>query len=284
MGSPPIPVWIGTAGYAWPEWVGAFYPDGTSLERMPRFYATQFPCVEINSTFYRAPTPEQLGRLADRTAPGFQFSLKVPRTISHEQRIHALRPFREAADELAARHRLIGFVLQFSESFTDTARRRDWVMKVADGLYGYPTWVEFRHRSWFRPKLGEWVRRHGLELAAIDVPDLPQLFPRGVIDQDTTRVYARLHSRVPDNWFAGGKTRYEYDYPDDVLREWIGKLTAAAGRLTDAHLIFNNCQGLQGPTNARRMAALIAAEAPALRVVEAPAPALPVQGTLFEDT
>lgn len=282
MGNFPIPVWIGTAGYAWPEWVGPFYPDGTSLERMPRYYATQFPCVEINSTFYRAPSREQLARLADRTAPGFQFSLKVPRTISHEQRIHALRPFRDAADELAARHRLIGFLLQFSESFTDTARRRDWVMKVADGLYGYPTWVEFRHRSWFRPRLGEWVRRHGLELAAIDVPDLPQLFPRGVIDPDTARVYARLHSRTADNWFAGGQSRYDYDYPDDVLREWIVKLTDAAPRLTDVHLIFNNCRGLQGPTNARRMAALLAAEAPAFRVVEPPAPAPPVQGVLFD--
>jgi len=89
MSAIPIPVWIGTAGYAWPEWVGPFYPDGTSLERMPGYYATQFPCVEINSTFYRPPNPGQLVRLADRTAAGFQFSLKVPRTISHERRIQA---------------------------------------------------------------------------------------------------------------------------------------------------------------------------------------------------
>jgi uncharacterized protein YecE (DUF72 family) len=279
----PIPVWIGTAGYAWPEWIGPFYPDGTSLERMPRLYATQFPCVEINSTFYRPPTREQLAKLADRTAPGFQFSLKVPRTVSHEQRVHALQPFRKAADELASRHRLIGFVLQFPETFRDTARHRDWIMRVADGLYGYPTWVEFRHSSWSRPRLGEWVQRRGLELASIDVPALPQLFPGGVIDPASTRVYVRLHSRVAANWFGGGKARYEYDYPDDELREWIAKLTEAAPRLTDVHLIFNNCQGTQGPRNARRMAELIGAEAPALRVVEPPAPAPPRQGTLFED-
>jgi uncharacterized protein YecE (DUF72 family) len=283
MGSLPIPVWIGTAGYAWPEWVGAFYPEGTTLKHMPRFYATQFPCVEINSTFYRAPTRDQLAHLADRTAAGFQFSLKVPRTVSHEHRIHALRPFREAANELASRHRLIGFVLQFPEQFTDTARRRDWVTKVADGLYGYPTWVEFRHRSWFRPRLGDWLRERGLELASIDVPALPQLFPRGAIDPGTKRVYVRLHSREPDNWFSGGKARYDYEFTDDELREWIGKLTEAAPRLTDVYLMFNNCRGIQGPTNARRMAELIAAEAPALRVVEPPAPPPPRQGNLFED-
>jgi uncharacterized protein YecE (DUF72 family) len=283
MGVNPIPVWIGTAGYAWPEWVGSFYPDGTSIERMPRFYATQFPLVEINSTFYRPPTREQLGKLADRTADGFQFSLKVPRTVSHEMRIHALKPFRFAADELAARHRLTGFVLQFPETFRDTASHRDWVMRVADGLYGYPTWVEFRHHSWFRPRLGDWLRDRGLELASLDLPTMPQLFPRGFIDPKTTRVYARLHSRVAENWFAGGKARYEYDYPDAELREWIAKLTAAADRLTDVHLIFNNCQNDQGPRNAKRMAELIAAEAPRFQVVEPPAPAPPRQGTLFEE-
>src|SRR5262245_43960366 len=121
MGKSPIPVWLGTAGYAWPDWVGPFYPPGMSDERMPGYYATQFPCVEINSTFYRAPTPGQLTRLANRTAPGFQFSLKAPRTASHEKSIRDLRPFREAADELARSHRLTGFVLQFPEAFHDTA-------------------------------------------------------------------------------------------------------------------------------------------------------------------
>ena len=283
MGLTPIPVWIGTAGYSWPEWVGPFYPAGTSAERMAPYYATQFPCVEINSTFYRVPGPGQLARLADRTAPGFQFSLKVPRTISHEQRVHDLRQLRAAADELAARHRLIGFVLQFPEAFRDTAGHRDWLVRVADGLVGYPTWVEFRHRSWMRPRLGDWLRTHGLELAAVDVPNMPALFPRGWIDPRTTRVYARFHSRVAENWFGAGKVRYDYDYPDDELREWVGKLVEAAPRLTDVYLFFNNCQGIQGPTNARRMADLIRAEAPALRVVEPPVPPPPRQGTLFDD-
>jgi uncharacterized protein YecE (DUF72 family) len=278
----PIPVWIGTAGYAWPEWVGPFYPDGTSLQRMPRFYATQFPCVEINSTFYRVPTPGQLSRLADRTAPGFQFSLKVPRSVSHEQGVHALQPFKKAADELAARHRLIGFILQFPEAFHDTPAHRDWIKRIADELSPYPTWVEFRHRSWARPHLGDWLRERRLELASIDVPSLPALFPRGVIDTRTTRVYARLHSRIAANWFQPGKIRYDYDYPDDVLREWIASLVSAAPRLTDVHLFFNNCHGIQGPNNARRMAELIRAEAPCLEVVEAPGVPLPVQGTLFE--
>ena len=283
MSAIPVPVRIGTAGYAWPEWVGPFYPNGTSLENMPAYYATQFPCVEINSTFYRSPTSGQLGRLAGHTPPGFQFALKVPRTVSHERRIQALRPFKKAADELAARHRLTGFILQFPESFTDTPAHRDWVLKVASGIWPYPCWVEFRHRSWIRPHLGDWLRERRLELASIDVPTLPQVFPRGIIDSGTTRVYARLHSRIDENWFNHGRAGYDYDYPDDVLREWIDLLVGAAPRLTDVHLFFNNCHGMQAVNNARRLAELIRTEAPALSVVDAPGVPQPRQGVLFDE-
>lgn len=283
MGNASVPVWLGTAGYAWPDWVGPFYPNGISQPRMPTFYATQFPCVEINSTFYRPPSPGQLARLANRTPPGFQFSLKVPRTISHEHGIHDLLPFRKGADELAARHRLIGFVLQFPEKFTDTPKHREWVTRVTGNLRPYTTWVEFRHHSWNRPRLGDWLRERGAELVAVDMPDLPNLFPRGVIDHGSERLYIRLHSRLVGNWHAGGPSRHDYDYPDEVLRAWIGKFKVAAPRLRDIHVIFNNCQGIQGVENARRFAELIREEAPQLRVVDPPAPAPPVQLSLFEE-
>lgn len=283
MARDPIPVWIGTAGYAWPEWVGPFYPAGTSTQRMAGYYATQFPVVEINSTFYGPPRPGQLARLADRTAPGFRFGLKVPRTASHERIVRDLPAFRQGAGELAHDHRLVGVIVQFPEAFQDTRGHRDWVGRLAEGLRPYPTWVEFRHRSWHRQHLGDWLRERGLELASVDVPDLPGLFPRAVIDPGTTRVYARLHSRVAENWYDAGKVRYAYDYPDAVLREWVANLAAAAERLTDVHLIFNNCQGIQGVTNARRMADLLRTEAPAFRVVDPPAPPPPRQGTLFDD-
>jgi uncharacterized protein YecE (DUF72 family) len=282
MSRTSIPIWFGTAGYSWPEWIGPFYPPGTTPERMASFYATQFPCVEINSTFYKPPAPGQLERLADRTPPGFQFSLKVPRTVSHEFRVHDLEPFRKAADELTRAHRLIGMVLQFPEMFRDTAKNREWVERVLRGLYPNPVYVEFRHVSWQRPRLGDWLRQRGGELAAIDVPELPQLFPRAFLDPGTSRVYARLHSRVTENWNGPGKMRYDFDYPDVVLREWVNVLRVAAPRLTEVYLMFNNCQGVQAVQNARRMAELVRAEAPEFHVVDPPPPLGPRQGTLFD--
>lgn len=276
-----IPVWVGTAGYSWPEWIGSFYPPGTTPERMASYYATQFPCVEINSTFYKPPAPGQMDRLADRTPPGFQFSLKVPRTVTYEHRIHDLEPLRQAADELVRSHRLIGLVLQFPEMFRDTAKNREWVETVLRKLYPHPTFVEFRHHSWSRPKLGEWLRQRGGSLVAIDVPDVPQIFPRLELDPSGNRVYARLHTRNSDGW--SGRQRYDFDYPDGVLRDWVNMLRDAAPRLDEVFLIFNNTQGMQGPANAWRMADLLLAEAPEFRVIEPPGRMGQLQGELFSE-
>src|SRR4051812_26218134 len=281
MGTAPVPVWIGTAGYSWSDWVGPFYPPGTTRARMLAYYATQFPAVEINNTFYRPPTPQQLIRLADRTPPGFRFSLKVPRSVSHDYLDTDLDPFRRAADELTARDRLIGLVLQFPEAFTNTASNREWLSRVAAGLKPHPVWAEFRHDSWHRPRLGDWLGERGLDLVTVDVPDLPQLFPRAVIDPGTTQVYVRLHSRLAEKWYTGGKARYDYHFADEALEEWVGRLTDAVPHLDAVHLFFNNCHGIQGVTNARRLAELLRAAGPAFRVVEPPAPAPPRQGTLF---
>ena len=49
------------------------------------YYSTRFDTVEVDSTFYRCPTMEALNNWARQTPPGFIFSLKIPRTITHEK-------------------------------------------------------------------------------------------------------------------------------------------------------------------------------------------------------
>lgn len=271
-GRNPIAVSIGTAGYAWPDWVGPFYPGNLPAERRLAFYASHFPFVELHSTFHRNPSPGQLATLADQTPSGFQFSLKVPRTASHEQSVHDLRPVREAADELAARHRLLGFVLEFPERFTDTPGHRDWVSRVAAGLRPYTTWVEFGHRSWLRPRLGEWLRDRGMELATRDGPGSSNGLPRGAFDLGTRHAYIRLHSRgVIEN-------------PDALLREWIARLYAAPAQVESVNIAFNTGHGFEGVRDALRLTELIRSEGMHLRLVDPPSPCPLTQGFLFVES
>src|SRR5262249_31261147 len=104
-------VWIGTAGYSNEHWVGPFYPPRTPAPRMLPHYTRHFPLVELNFTFSRCPAPEMLTRLADQTPAGFQFAVKLPRSISHEQRPDELDAFRTAMNALQAQGRLAGLVV-----------------------------------------------------------------------------------------------------------------------------------------------------------------------------
>lgn len=273
---------FGTAGYAYPAWVGGFYPPGTAPHDMLPYYARHFPAVEINSSFYRPPTREQIAKTCRRTPAGFGFTLKVPKSVSHDRSPDDLPAFRLAADLAAAAEKLLGLIFQVPETFRNTADNRAWLVRVGGELRPHQVAVEFRHRSWAASNLKEWMEHVGLDVVSVGVPDVPTLFPRG-LRVANRRVYARLHSQNADNWYADGKSRYDYDYPEAALREWADALqsVAADGLADECLFFFNNCVGTQAVENARRLAALLKTDAPAVRVIDPPAP--PAPPSLFPD-
>jgi uncharacterized protein YecE (DUF72 family) len=272
-------VWIGTSGYSYPDWVGPFYPPGTRPNRMLTSYVQHFPLVELNFTFYRPPTPEMLAKLAEPVPPGFRFLVKVPRTISHEERADDLPLFRRSVEELRRRGCLLGLLLQLPQSSHYERRRLEWLDHLGVELRDYRLAVEFRHRSWARPDLPRWLGERHIDLVAVDAPDLPQLYPSGLV-QSTERIYVRLHSRNAGNWYLSDKERYDYDYDDAALGEWVEALLEVVGRTEDALLLFNNCHHGRAPQNARRALALFRTAGPT--VVEPFSPTEPVQRQLFE--
>jgi uncharacterized protein YecE (DUF72 family) len=271
---------IGTAGYAYRQWVGDFYPPGTPSGGMLAYYATQFSVVEVNASFHRAPTPRQIERMARRVPPGFGFTLKVPRGASHDGDLGELPAFRTAADELARHGNLLGLVVQFAESFRNEPGNRSHLLRIREGLADFPLAVEFRHRSWDVAGLPGWAGRHGLTVVSVGVPDLPTLFPAG------PRVggewfYARLHSQNAAAWYAGGAARYDYDYPEAVIRKWAASLRDAARQgVREALFFFTNCVGVEGIENARTLAAVLRETAPEINVIGPPAAR---ERTLFDE-
>ncbi|MBY0455814.1 MAG: DUF72 domain-containing protein [Gemmataceae bacterium] len=267
-------VLIGTSGYSYPAWIGGFYPRGTTPHDMLPFYATRFPCVEINSSFYRPPTREQVAKMARRTPAGFRFTLKVPRSVSHDRSTDDLPAFRLAVEDLAGTGKLLGLIFQVPEAFRNTADNRAWLTRVGAELRPFRVAVEFRHKSWSAPNLSEWMEHVGMDVVSVDVPDVPTLFPSGLRIANR-RIYARLHSQNVENWYQDGKLRYAYDYTDAEIREWADGLRKAAdnGQADEALIFFNNCVGAQATTNAARLWAILRESAPGVRVTAAAPPA-----------
>jgi uncharacterized protein YecE (DUF72 family) len=269
-------VWLGTSGYSYADWVGGFYPAGTRQGQMLGHYVRHFPLVELNFSFYGLPAPHVLARMADQTPEGFQFLVKVPRTISHEQSPRELPAFRQAVEEMRRRGRLTGLLCQLPQATRRGKAALAWLDVLGRELAGYGLAVEFRHRSWANPDALARLQERGIDLVAVDVPDLPNLYPRGWV-QSGPRAYVRLHSRNATNWYRSDKDRYDYDYDDAALAEWIQALRTAADRTDRVLLLFNNCQRSQAAENARRMRELLARLAPEHQVVGPFAPA--VEGT-----
>src|SRR5947208_15891745 len=79
------PVRIGTCGWSYQDRCGPFYlAESPPGEYLP-YLAERYPVVEVDSTFYRSPSPRLVEGWRDRTPPGFGFSLKVPQSITHEK-------------------------------------------------------------------------------------------------------------------------------------------------------------------------------------------------------
>lgn len=138
---------LGCAGWSLPRasWP-AFPSEGTHLQR----YAKQLPAVEINSSFYRPHRPATYRKWADSVPEGFSFSVKLPRHISHEQR---LRDCNEALDRFLGEASELGpalgcLLLQIPPSLAfDAAVAQDFFGAVRE-RYAGPLALEPRHASW----------------------------------------------------------------------------------------------------------------------------------------
>lgn len=158
---------IGTAGWSIPSAVRDRFPASSSnLER----YAQVFDAVEINSTFYRAHRPATLERWADSAPPGFRFSVKVPRTISHQARLADCDELVDAfLDQIEALGETLGpLLLQLPPSLSFDAALAERVCARLAGDGERLLCCEPRHASWFAPQVDAWMAARRIARVAAD--------------------------------------------------------------------------------------------------------------------
>jgi uncharacterized protein YecE (DUF72 family) len=110
MAATPVTVagaYVGTSGFAYPSWRGAFYPAGARPEEFLRLYAERLPSVELNVTGYRLPSEEQFERWAEAVPDGFTFAVKMPRGA-----VRRLGVFEERVRRLGDRLGVIRLVVE----------------------------------------------------------------------------------------------------------------------------------------------------------------------------
>ncbi len=242
---------IGTAGWSIPKPAKALFPgSGQHLER----YAQVLNCAEINSSFYRSHRREVYERWAAQTPPGFRFSVKLPRSITHHGRLRRARaPLQSFLAEAAGLgDRLAVLLVQLPPSFAFEARPVRNFFSLLCELHSGAVVCEPRHASWFTPTADRVLAALKVSRAAADPARWPQaaqpagwLGPRG--DGRGAVLYHRWHGSPRMYW-----SRYEPPWLSEravELKAWPPK--------TDCWCIFDNTAGGGATSNALDLLAAV---------------------------
>ncbi len=217
---------IGTSGYSYPAWKGHFYPEDLPAKKFLQYYASKFPTVEINNTFYRMPSPKLVQTWAAEVPDGFSFAIKAPQRITHQLRL------KEGSAELVTA--LVGIVevlaekqgpilFQLPPNFKiDVARLQAFLAAMPKRCRAA---FEFRHESWFCDETYEALRAADAALCIADTDDLATPL---VATADWG--YLRLRRE---------------DYVESDIREWGNKISAQ--KWDTAFVYFKHEDEAKGP-------------------------------------
>ena len=224
-------IWIGTSGYNYPEWKGTFYPATLPAAKMLPYYAERFSTVEINYTFYRAPTEKILHGWDTATPARFRLTLKAPRRITHDARLRdcadLVRHFTDTASILGPKLGVLLFQLPPS-------LRKDVALFDAF-LDAFPPGAraafEFRHVSWLDGEVYARLRARNLALCVADSETLST-------PVEITADYG--YFRLRDEGYT----------PADIER-WAAVIQERTGRCREVYVYFKHEESGKGPEFAR---------------------------------
>jgi uncharacterized protein YecE (DUF72 family) len=217
---PALRIRVGTSGYNYPEWKGAFYPRDLPASKMLAYYVERFPTVEINATFYRMPNAKTLAGW-DAIAPaGFTFVLKAPQRITHMARLRdiadPLRYFCDTARTLGGK--LGPLLFQLPPNFKKAPDRlSDLLARLPPDLLAA---LEFRHASWFDEEIYGLLRARNAALCIADT------------EEGTTPVVATT------DW--GYLRLRAVEYSDDDLARWVATIRRIGAGWREAFVFFKH--------------------------------------------
>jgi uncharacterized protein YecE (DUF72 family) len=163
---------VGTSGYAYKEWQGAFYPEKTKEKDRLRLYAERLATVEIKTTCYRMPSTETLARWRAQLGDGSLCVLEASQRITHRLRLSP--ESKETVDLLFETARALGDRLgpvffQTPPLFKkDAPRLREFLAALPPS---HPVAFEFRHETWFDDEVYDALRTRNASLVAADKDD-----------------------------------------------------------------------------------------------------------------
>jgi uncharacterized protein YecE (DUF72 family) len=236
---------VGTSGWQYRDWKGAFYPRELAQKAWLEHYAERFPVVEVNNTFYRLPERKTFEGWAARTPDDFCFVIKASRYLTHVRR---LQEPREPVERLVGAARGLGSKLgpvlvqlppnlrleldRLAATLEEFARHE---VRIA---------LEVRHPTWLVDEVFELLARHDVALVLAD-----RAGRRDEVRRTASWGYVRLHE---------GTASPRPCYGDAALRSWADRIGDTWAPADDVYVFFNNDPRACAVRNAMRFSELAA--------------------------
>ena len=277
-------IYVGISAWTEPTLIesGHFYPtEANTPEARLRYYATEFPIVEVDSTFYTPPRQRIAQAWADRTPSGFVFDVKahrllthhptppsslwpefrdrLPRRLQEREKIYAsdlswetlddaLARFLEGIEPLVRTGRLGLLLFQFPRYVYPSRRSCEYLERLASQLPHVTVAVEFRQSRWMDDEHREstlaFLTANRLAYVSVDEPQgfASSMPPIAAATAPTAVV--RFHGRNHDRWqarTARAADRFAYDYTAQELGEWVPRIESLREATVAVHVLMNNC-------------------------------------------
>ena len=250
-------VLIGCSGWSYSDsferggWVKVFYPDAQTKKL--QYYSQFFNTAEIDATFYEKfymyMTKDTFTAMTRATPDNFQFSIKVPETVTHDKRLDVTKGAMALLDEfldkispLRVSNKLGTVLLQLPPSFTVKEFRN--TEEFLDRLpRGYDYAIEFRNPSWNTEGPWEMLKHYNIAAVMTDSPepDKLQFLSQSIVTANHT--FIRWHGKQV-------KPRYKYLYSKEELKPWVDKLNQVSTETAVVRGYFNNHYGARAVVNA----------------------------------
>jgi len=235
--------WIGCSGFHYPEWKELFYPKGLAQKNWFTYYCQHFNTLELNMTFYRFPQLKFLKDWYDKSPEEFNFSLKVPRAITHYKKFNdterMLADFYGTVKEgLQDKAGCVLFQLPKQITYND-----QWLYRIIKSTNTeFNNVVEFRHPSWWRNDVYQELSKNKITFCNTSYPGLPE-----EMINNTSVLYYRLHGR---------EKLYYSSYSVEKLQALV-KEAKSKKMAKQAFFYFDNTAEGHAVTNAKEFQHLI---------------------------
>ena len=282
---------VGTASWTDKSLLGSgWYPKGVgSAEERLKYYATHFPLVEVDSTYYFPPSEKNSELWVERTPDNFVFNIKAFSLLTqHPTKAEALwkdlpKPdkrsiypkdlepkvideawdrFLSALEPLHQAGKLGAILFQFPPWFTIARKNKDYIVECAKRAAPMPIAVEFRNKTWMsednREEALDFLEGHGLPYVCVDMPQGFKSSIPPVVAATADLAMMRFHGHNDAEWESGSvQKRFKYLYSEKELKEWAPKVEQLASDAKETHVLMNNCYRDYAQQNAKELAELL---------------------------